>query len=122
MLWEDRKKVSEEDLETALAAAGGASAAAAGSSKPGTGKDKAKPGKGSPVEEEKVEDAPNPNVLDFSKPIDYKLQGAEYEANSATQELNIYFAGLSSLVRLDLRYAQYLSLLEKSHHDAKLIL
>jgi hypothetical protein len=73
MLWEDRKKVTEEDLEAALAGAGGASAAAGGSSKPGTGKDKAKPGKGSPVEEEKVEDAPNPNLLDFSKPIDYKL-------------------------------------------------
>lgn len=122
LLWEDRKKVAEEDLETALAAAGGSSGAPAGGGKPGSNKDAKKPAKGAPVEEEKVEDAPNPDLLDFSKTIDYKLAGAEYEANSGTQELNLYYAGLSSLIRLDLRYAQYLSLLEKSHHDAKLIL
>jgi hypothetical protein len=83
MLWEGRKKIGEEDLEKALEAAGG-SAAAAKDSKPGTGKPKPG-GKGAPVEEEVVEKPADPNALDFSKPVDYKLAPGEYEANTSTQ-------------------------------------
>lgn len=122
LVWENRKRVTEEDLEARLAnvpqaaAAGGKQAPAKGGKAAA-----AKGGAGAPAEEG-TDDSTETSSLDFSKPIDYKLQGADFAFNSSKLQANLYLKNLEDLLRFDLRYAQYLTLIQHKHQEAKEVL
>lgn len=118
-VWEDRKQATEEELETALANVASAAAAGGKGKAPDKGA-KAAPGKGAAPEE--AEETTETSSLDFSKPLDYKLALADSLANSSSLPQNIYIQGLETAIRFDLRHAQYLTLMELKHDEAKKIL
>jgi hypothetical protein len=126
-IWDDRKKATEEDLEAQLANVPAAAAAATGGkgappAKGGAGKGAA-PSKGAAAEEAADDTADSSKAsLDFSKPVEYKLSKADEAANSSCLPPNIYLLGLETLIRLDLRYSQYLTMIEKKHIEAKDVL
>lgn len=106
-------------MEAALANVPAAAAAGGKGAPPAKG-GKAAPAKGAATEEaEETAEAPS---LDFSKPLDYKLALADPTANSSSLPQNIYVQGLEAAIRFDLRHAQYLTLIELKHEDAKRIL
>lgn len=122
-VWDDRKKATEEDLEAQLANVPAAAAATGGKGAPPAKGGAAKggaPAKGAVAEE--VEETTESSSLDFSKPVEYKLSKADAAANSSCLPPNIYLLGLETLIRLDLRYSQYLMMIEKKHEDAKAVL
>jgi len=98
-------------------AAGGGKAAPPG--KGGAGKP---PAQAKTAAVDDVGDTAESSSLDFSKPVEYKLTKADEAANSSCLPANIYLLGLESLIRLDLRYSQYLTLIEKRHQEAKSVL
>jgi hypothetical protein len=106
-------------LETALANVPAAAAAGGKGAPPAKG-GKAPPAKGAAPEE--TEDTTETSSLDFSKPLDYKLALADSTANSCSIPSNIYILGLEAAIRFDLRHAQYLTLIELKHEEAKMIL
>ena len=121
---EDRKKPSEEELEAKLASlpqavpAGGKGAPAKGGKAP-----PAKGGAAAQTQEEPViQDDSTEASLDFSKEIEYKLTAADPAANSSNQAPNLYLLGLESLVKLDLRYAQMLTMIQGDHSASKEVL
>jgi len=118
-VWEDRTPATEQGLEAQLANV--SSSAAAGKGQPAAkGGKPAAPAKGQVVEEaDETAEAPS---LDFSRPIEYKLALADAAANSSSLPPNIYLSGLESAVRFDLRYSQYLTLIEHQHEQAKAVL
>jgi len=54
--------------------------------------------------------------------VEYKLSTASAGVNSSSNPHNLYIFGLEAIVRFDLRYAQYLSLIQSKHDEAKLVL
>ena len=117
LVWADRKRASEEDVENALGEASGGGAAAG---KGGKAPAKGAPGKGAAVEEGDVE--AGTEERDFSKPVTYNLVAPDAKANDSAQVHNIYLAGLELLVRMDLRYAQYLSFIAGDNEKSQQVL
>ena len=70
-----------------------------------------------PVEEEKVEPP-----LDFTNRIEYQLAPSDPQINTSFVEPNIYLKHLEAAIRFDVRYAQYLTMIEKKHELAKKVL
>jgi hypothetical protein len=120
-VWDDRKKATEEDLEAQLANVSAAAATGAKGAPPAKGGAKGgAPAKGAVAEE--VEETTESSSLDFSKPVEYKLSKADEAANSSCLSPNIYLLGLETLIRLDLRYSQYLMMIERKHTEARAVL
>lgn len=120
-VWEERKKATEEELEAQLANVPAAVAGGKGAP-PAKGAKAPAPAKGAPAAVEDADQNTESSSLDFSKSIDYKLAIADTDANSSAPSQNIYIRGLENAIRLDLRHAQYLSLVEAKHEEAKKIL
>lgn len=101
-----------------------AAAAPPGGKKDAKGaKDAKAPAKAAAVADDGADaDSTETSSLDFSKPIDYKLSPIDFALNSSAQPQNLYILGLATLIRLDLRYAQYLSLIQAQHEQAKIVL
>jgi len=51
--------------------------------------------------------------LNFSKPITYNLENADANVNSSAISPNIYVDGLETLIRIEIRYAQYLCMIKR---------
>ena len=95
----------------------------AGGKKDPKAKDAKAPAKGAAAADDAGEgDSTETSSLDFSKPIEYQLTAVDFAANSSAQPQNLYILGLATLIRLDLRYAQYLSLIENQHEQSKIVL
>jgi len=90
----------------------------------GKGQPPAKGGKAAPAKGAAQEDhAPSDestetSSLDFSSSIEYKLVRADTSFNTSRQAPSLYLQGLDSLIRLDLRYAQFLTMIQKKHQEA----
>jgi len=120
-VWEERKKATEEELEAQLANVPAAVAGGKGAPPAKGGKPPA-PAKGAAAPTDEADQNTESSSLDFSKSIDYKLVLADSDANSSSLSQNIYIRGLENAIRLDLRHAQYLSLVEAKHDEAKKLL
>lgn len=60
--------------------------------------------------------------MDFTKNVEYPIELADSTINSSYYEPNIYLKYLEVAVRFDVRYAQYLTLIDKKHDLAKKII
>jgi len=118
-VWDDRKTATEEELETRLANVPQA-AATGGKNAPAAKGVKAAPAKCPAADE--PEESTETSSLDFSNPIEYKLSLADQIANSSSLPPNLYLKSLEALIRFDLRYAQFLTTLERKHEVAKAVL
>jgi hypothetical protein len=95
----------------AATAAGGAKGK---ESAPPTAKGGAKPpvAAGKPAaDDHALSESTETSSLDFSTPVNYSLVQADGAANSSKLTPSIYINGLESLIRFDLRYAQFLSMI-----------
>lgn len=125
-VWADRKRATEEELQERLAGLPATSAPAGGAkgkdSAPPTAKGGAKPAAAKATEEHAADESTETSSLDFSSAISYSLTKADTKANSSKLAPSIYLQGLESLIRFDLRYAQFLTMITKRHVDAAAVL
>lgn len=118
---DDRRRATEEDLEARLNG-GQAAGAGGGKAQPPAKGGKGAPAKGAGGEELAADESTETSSLDFSKPVEYNLVGANGALNSSSLAPSLYLSGLESLVRFDLRYAQYLTMIRQEHEQAEGIL
>jgi len=60
--------------------------------------------------------------LDFTKEVKYNLGGVNEAVNSSSLEPNIYLASLDYAIKFDIRYALYLTQVDKKHELARKVL
>jgi len=119
-VWANRKRATEEDLEARLASS--QPAGGAGGKKEAPAKGKGAPAKGAVADEAPADESTETSSLDFSNPINYKLNLADQAINASSLAPSIYLQGLDNLVRFDLRYAQYLTMIQHKHSEAEGVL
>jgi hypothetical protein len=124
----NRKVLSDDSLSAfqtpviAAAAPGGKDPKA----KAPPAKPPAKDPKGAPVatKEENADDEvmePLPKV-DFTKPLKYELQQAPEQSNNSGLAPNIYLTSLPMAIRFDMRYSQYLIVIQEKNELSKKVL